>query len=174
MPKTIRKMRRKQGIALAVSGKLGGRSARRGWGTRGKPWPRKPSGAFAHGYQHWTGPVQSFARRRGVGTGERSVQSGTASTVPAGLGRGGTPGCCSGPPACSCSGSPTAHSAGCCSSSRRESHGPRPLTAHQRRFYHSSPELPARHPARAGEGHEGRGLLLQGPLVDPAIKELLL
>ena len=123
----VRQERNKSGEGIAaLQRKKGEREAKdkqkRRRNRRTPKGGERPPGAFA--FATSTGrPSNAFVRQRG--SGRRSVPSG-ASANPVELGRRESPGCCSGSPACSCSGTPTARSAGRCSSSRPGSPGSRP------------------------------------------------
>ena len=60
---------------------------------------------------------------------------------------------------------------GCCSSSRRGSPGPWPVTAHRHRFYHAPTESPARKPGVRVKATRAVALCCKGGFVDPSGKQ---
>jgi hypothetical protein len=111
--------------------------------------------------------AQRSSRRDGRAVGPVRRES----TSTAELGPRENPDCCSGSPACSCSGSTPARCRRCCSSSRPESRGRGPLTAHHRTVYHRPAKSPARDATRTCERRQGRGPLLQGQPVNRPVQK---
>ena len=104
-------------------------------------WPRHDRGLIGMGRDGRSvrvrlpapgGQDRRFARRSSRRDGRAVGPVRRESISTAGLGPRENPGCCSGSPACSCSGSTPACCRRCCSSSRPESRGRGPLTAHHR------------------------------------------